>query len=113
GIFLSVNNGQEGFQLPVNPKEIVMADGNDSSTYNISNLGEINVIKDKMLSEFSFDSFFPSKQYSFLATNNVLSPNSYVKHIQRWMADKTPIRFIFTGNSFDINTLVSIDSFEW
>jgi nucleoid-associated protein YgaU len=29
------------------------------------------------------------------------------------MATKRPIRFVFTGDTFDINQAVSIESFEW
>lgn len=113
GIWLSWNNQQEGFQIPVNPGSIELSDGNKGKTYEVSGLGEINVIKDMKLTEYAFSSIFPAQAYPFVSTNLLLQPKAYVEYILKWMATKRPIRFIFTGNSFDINTPASIESFQW
>lgn len=115
GIWLSWNNQEQGFQLPINPSSIEMSDGNKSTTYDISNLGEVNVIKDRKLTQYSFESFFPvvGNHTHLLATNLVLEPMRYVEYIENWMNSKRPIRFIFTGSTFDINIPASIESFTW
>lgn len=113
GIWFSFNNNEEGFQIPVNPPEIELGDGTKGETYDIANLGEINVIKDRKLTEYAFESFFPAQKYPFLATDRLLEPKRYVEYIEKWMGSKQPIRFIFTGASFDINTLASIEGFDW
>jgi LysM domain len=113
GIWLSFNNQQEGFQIPINPGEIAMLDGSNGATYDIVELGEINVIKSPKLTPFSFSSIFPAQEYPFISSSVVLEPYEYVNMIKRWMETKWPIRFVFTGSSFDINEAVSIEKFDW
>lgn len=139
GIWLSYNNQQEVFQIPVNPGSIEMGDGINSSTYNVVGLGEINVIKDPKLTEYSFSGIFPSVQQEYITakaekdkkylyeknpfvtatellgsiTVDGVKTNGYVYYITKWMATKRPIRFVFTGDSFDINVGASIESFDW
>lgn len=113
GIWLSFNNQQEGFQIPVNPGSIEMGDGSNSATYDIVGLGEVNVIKSPKLTTYSFSSIFPAHNYPFITASVVLQPYEYVDMIKRWMETKRPIRFVFTGASFDVNEAVSIEGFEW
>ncbi|QTH46541.1 LysM peptidoglycan-binding domain-containing protein [Cohnella sp. LGH] len=125
GIWLSYNNQQEGFQVPVNPSSIEMSDGSKGATYDIVELGEISVIKHPKLTTYRFSSIFPAQRYPFvdvpllqtLTSANESSvkvkTNPYVDYITRWMATKRPIRFVFTGDTFDINEAVSIESFDW
>lgn len=92
-----------------------MSDGNKGSVYDISKLGEINVIKDRKLTTYQFESFFPSldKNYPFETTKLLLPPQQYVEYIEKWMDSKRPIRFIFKGKTFDINIPASIENFDW
>lgn len=113
GIWLSYNNQEEGFQIPVNPGSIEISESGQGKTYNIENLGEINVIKNPKLSEYAFSGIFPSTDYPFVSTDTLLTPKTYVDYILKWMATKMPIRFVFTGKSFDINEAVSIEKFDW
>jgi len=136
GIWLSYNNQQEGFQLPVNPSSIEMSDGSKGQTYDIVELGEINVIKNPKLTTYRFSSIFPSPNARMyyegdryvdpLASAPILTSvqtdaasrikvktNPYVDYITRWMATKRPIRFVFTGDTFDLNVAASIEAFDW
>ncbi|WP_168120961.1 LysM peptidoglycan-binding domain-containing protein [Paenibacillus sp. HB172176] len=113
GIYLSFNNQEEGFQLPINPASIDMSDGSKGQSYDIPALGEINVIKARSLTQYSFNSLLPARDYPFTATPYLFEPRWYVDRILKWMDSKRPIRFVFTGESFDINEAVSIDSFDW
>ncbi len=137
GIWLSWNNQQEGFQLPVNPASIEISDGNKGQTYDVAELGEINVIKNPKLTTYQFSSIFPSPTARrYYAGNKFVDPlasgpivsfvnfadvtpqvrvktNPYVEYLTRWMESKRPIRFVFTGETFDINEAVSIEAFDW
>ncbi|WP_341279356.1 LysM peptidoglycan-binding domain-containing protein [Paenibacillus sp. FSL H8-0537] len=115
GIWLSYDNQKSGFRLPVNPAELQISDATSGKSYDVSGLGEINVIQSPKLTEISFDSFFPAPgaNYSFVASETLFEPYVYLTLLQDWMKKKRPIRFIFTGASFDLNLAVSIEKFEW
>lgn len=123
GIFLSYNNQEEAFRIPVNPAELIVKEAGQGSTYNIVGGSEINVIQARKLTEISFESFFPSQQYPFV-TNELLTIPEYLAYIDKWMESKRPIRFIYSGISYDpssavapqevaINMPVTIEDFEW
>ncbi len=110
---LSFNNKAEAIILPVNPQSMEISEAGNGSTYDVMGLGQVNVIKDRELTEYSFSSIFPAAEYSFvtgfndlpkvvegensednvnLAEGQLLKPVEYVKAIERWMATKRPIR---------------------
>ena len=128
GIWLSFNNQAEGFQLPVNPSSIEMSDGSKGQTYDVAELGEINVIKNPKLTTYRISSIFPAQKYPFVdgpilqsvfvdgegeLVKDGVKTNPYVWRLTKWMASKRPIRFVFTGDTFDINVAVSIEAFDW
>jgi LysM repeat protein len=142
GVWLSWNNQAEGFQLPVNPSSIEISESGKGSTYDITKLGEINVIQNSKLSTYSFDGLFPAHHHPYLMapllklltvdglssvqqypnlTVPLLEPvtvdgkkqNYYVHYITKWMASKRPIRFVLIGEHYAINEAVSIESFDW
>lgn len=111
-IYLSYNNQEEGFQLPIVPGKIEINAGGKGETFDVSKLGEINVIKDPALKEYSFESFFPASPMPF-TSGTVFEPSFYKDLIEKWMGTKRPIRFIFVGSTFEINTPASIEQFDW
>lgn len=122
-IYLSFNNQEEGFRIPVNPESIEIKEGAQGKTYDIvgsgDQAGEINVIKSKKLLDISFSSIFPASHYPFVVAP-LLEPMRYVNFIKGWMRAKRPIRFIYAGrvynladNKADINIAASIESFTW
>ncbi|MEF3309523.1 LysM peptidoglycan-binding domain-containing protein [Paenibacillus sp. GYB004] len=113
GIWLSFNNQQEGFQVPINPGSIEIGNGGNGRTYDVAGLGEVNVIKDPKLAEYSFSGIFPAQRYPFVAASILLEPQQYIEYLQKWQASKRPIRFVFTGASFELNTPASIENFDW
>lgn len=113
GIELSFNDKAEGFQLPIMPGSLEISESASGKTYDIVALGEINVIKNPKLSEYEFSSLFPAQRYPFVTVQTLLQPIEYVNLILKWMESRQPIRFIFTSDRFDINTLASIESFDW
>lgn len=120
-IWLSWNNKEEEFQLPINPSSIKISQGSNSTTYDLVDLGEINVIKSPKLLTYSFDSIFPARQDYPFANAQILSGissdgvfyNPYVYYLTKWMRTKRPIRFMMFGGRYTINTPASIESFEW
>ncbi|WP_138755125.1 LysM peptidoglycan-binding domain-containing protein [Paenibacillus sinopodophylli] len=112
-IWLSYGNQKQNLQLPVNPPEIKIGDAAGGKTYEVSGLGEINVIQNPKLTSISFESFFPAQAYPFLVSQKWIDPVFYVTVIKDWLERKQPIRFIYTGATFDINLPMSIEKFEW
>ncbi|MCO1603661.1 LysM peptidoglycan-binding domain-containing protein [Desulfosporosinus nitroreducens] len=113
GIELSFNDKAEIFQLPVMPGSLEISESVNGKTYNIVALREINVIKNLKLTEYEFSSLFPAQRYPFVTVQTLLKPIEYVKLIVKWMESRQPIHFIFTSDHYEINTLASIESFDW
>jgi LysM repeat protein len=117
-IYLSYNNQQEGFMLPVLPSSLEISTGGDEAEYSTS-LGEIQVIKHPKLTEYKFESLFPYYDYPFIAPLEAAGgfsayfPMEYVNLLDKWMHRGKPIRFVYVGTGFAINEAVSISSFNW
>lgn len=112
-IELSFNNKMNSIDIPVNPSSIEVSESGQGKTYSVASLGEINVIKERKLTEISFSSIFPATHYSFVTSNTLLRPDQYIEMIEFWLNQKRPIRFIMVSDSYDINVPASIESFEW
>lgn len=129
GIWLSWNNQEDGFELPVLPAELSTSIGGDSAGHEVAGLGKISVIKDRELAEYSIESIFPAyppesvSPHPYITAEIVLPPMVYVRKIMKWWETKRPIRFVFVGGNryagtsgetiSEINTAASIESFEW
>lgn len=113
GIWLSWNNQQEGFELPILPGEISVNGKGDGAGYDVYKLGKINVIKDRNLNEYTIESLFPAQRYPFVTADILLTPASYVNYLTDWWATKQPIRFTYQGATMEINVAASIEAFEW
>lgn len=113
GIWLSWNNQQEGFRIPVNPARIEIGDRGKTQVYDVVNLGEVTALKGRQLTEFAWSSEFPAQRYPWVVADVLLPPYEYVRFLLRWWDTKRPIRFVFTSAAFDINEAVSIEEFRW
>jgi nucleoid-associated protein YgaU len=118
-IKLSFNNETEKFLLPVNPESIEIKESGKGKTYDIvgtgEGAGEINVIKNRQLTEISFTSMFPASWYPFVIVQqkDLLTPEAYTNYIKTWLKAKHPIRFQSVGTSVAINLPMSIEKFDW
>lgn len=109
--------------FPVTPESIEFSDAGDGSTFNVSRLGEINVIKFPKLREVSFSGIFPADYSPYHLKYDTRDPEAqkefysdpyeYVKKIIRWMQTGRPVRLIFSGARYTVNMAVSIESFDW
>lgn len=99
GIFLSFNNQEDLFRLPVNPETLEIKESGEGKSYSIIDLGEINAIAYPKLTEISIESIFPAQRYPFVLVpeDKLLTPFEYVELIKKWMLSRRPIRFVFIG----------------
>ncbi|NFC76758.1 LysM peptidoglycan-binding domain-containing protein [Clostridium botulinum] len=111
-IYLGINNGEEGFVLPVLPEKIEFDEDGNNKTYDIINLGEINTINKPKLMEISFESFFPKHKGPYVSSEQLFEPSFYIAKIREWRDKKQKIRFIFTGSPLEINDLFTIENFK-
>lgn len=111
-MYLGINNGEEGFILPVLPEKIEFEEDGDNKTFDIVNLGEINVINKPKLTEISFEGFFPKNREPYVSSEQLFEPSFYVAKIMGWREKEQKIRFIFTGSPLEINSLFTIENFK-
>lgn len=120
---LSYNNGAEGWTFPVLPEEITIKKGGAGKDYNIVGKGRINTIEAPDLAEISIESFFPAHDAPYVSveyrmTGEDPKPNGFVQDINRWMATKHPLRFVYVGRDIEdrkakIYMAVSITNFTY
>ncbi|MBP1906801.1 LysM repeat protein [Paenibacillus turicensis] len=113
---LSFNNEAEAIEFPLLPEKIEVNESGNSKSYEISKLGEVNVIKTKKLAEISFNSMFPANWFPACNVDQgaLFKPSHYiVDKITKWRESKQPMRLVFTGGPMNINLPVSIEKFTW
>ncbi len=100
-------------QLPVNPLEDITF-STDINTKNIDliSFGEIVTLGNKKPIEFSINSIFTDKKYPFVVVTNPLLAIDYVNKLYNIINNKSPVRFILTGDQTDVNMLCVITSFK-
>lgn len=110
--WLTYNNGKEKIRLPVNPESITVSSPFGYEDINVNQLGEITIIGERELKEYSFESFLP-RDYNptYCEYTNIPKPWDVVKTLERWRDSRKPCRLIITGTP--INTPVTIRDFEY
>lgn len=110
---LSYNNESEAIEFPVLPEKIEVSTSGNNKTYDISQLGEVNVIKAGKLAEIAFESFFPASWFPGCnVTQTELFPVShYIDRIEKWRKEKQPMRLVLVGSTMNINLPVSVERF--
>lgn len=111
-IFLTFNNLQEGFQLPVNPESFEVEEKGDTKTYDVQGLGEINILKGFKLPEITIASIFPGQYYPFCKVEP-RTPSYYITSLKKWIETKRPIRLTIEGIAFPLSWAVSVESFSY
>jgi nucleoid-associated protein YgaU len=94
--------------LPITPPRFELSNPHINKVININDLGDINLIGKRGLSEISIESFFPKQNYYFCKVTP-LDPQDYIDMILKWKNSSKPIRLIITDTS--INIAVSIEEF--
>lgn len=100
-------------QLPVNPEEIMLSSAGSNKTEEIVKLGEINLLREKKLTECKIEGFLPAHPNAlYIVTSGRFEPPEfYLEFFEKIRASKTPCRFIISD--MDINMLVSIEKLEY
>jgi nucleoid-associated protein YgaU len=104
-----LKQGSERIRLPVLPNGYEFTEPFKNTTVDIANFGEVNIIGKKALATTSISSFFPNKNYSFIAYKGFPTPKNCVKLIKSWMDN--PVRLTITGTG--INLLMTIENFTY
>ncbi|WP_028553152.1 LysM peptidoglycan-binding domain-containing protein [Paenibacillus sp. UNC451MF] len=111
-IWLSFNNDAERFQLPVNPEAIKVSTTRGYEDIEVTQLGEITLIGNEKLREYTFSSFFPKIynlsycEYDDSSRNK--SPWEIVQLIEKWMSSRQPIRLMVTSLSPDPKDMAAL-----
>ncbi len=101
-------------ELPVLPEKLTVKRNLDSSEKTVLGLGNVNILKGAKLRQISFSSFFPAQRIpSVSAPQAIHEPLWYARKLRNMMESRKPLRFILLGTDLDINTQMSIESFEY
>lgn len=113
-IFLSINNREEIFELPVIPETLEMDLQWQNEELNTMRQ-QLNLIGLKGLFNFEISAFFPVRDYPFLRSREMWGME-YIETIKRWLERRLPIRLVITNddpNGFALNEAVTIDEFTY
>lgn len=105
--------------LPVPPKELTTKVNSSNSTVDLVSIGEVNILKNIGLREYTFELLLPGKPYPFISTlDDFKLPIYYLTKIRGHKESKTPVRLIITRklsngeDIFDTNLLVSVETYN-
>ncbi|PIC72434.1 LysM peptidoglycan-binding domain-containing protein [Sporosarcina sp. P17b] len=107
-IWLSMDD--QRFRLPVLPEEFEVKSSNTNEKVMINTIGMINLLGKSELEEVDIVSFFPSKEYSFVAYKGFPPPWKCVELIKKWKSSGKPLRLIITQTG--VNMEVGIENFD-
>jgi hypothetical protein len=114
-ITLSANNNSDIYIIPVVPPNLPIKTAMNNEVLSTLN-GDILILGNETLKEFSISSFFPvNKSYKFTANGYEANGWKYVNFIGENKKSKTPIRVVITTKDkyTVLNTLMSIESFVY
>ena len=109
--YLSFNNNEERLRLPVLPSSFEVTIPHQSTTVNITELGEINLIGKTGLASMVIQSFFPNQDYPFCLYSGYPKPYECIKLLLKWKESGRPIRVIVTETP--INYAMAIESLSY
>lgn len=118
-IFADLNGAIQNI-LPIIPEKVHISTGENNETFQTLN-GFVRLTGAKTLKEISWDSFLPvNKSYPFQTFGSDLDGWNYVNFFENIHDNNIPCRLIVTTSKKRlptqrtvINTLVSVDSFEY
>ncbi|WP_044480741.1 LysM peptidoglycan-binding domain-containing protein [Paenibacillus antibioticophila] len=114
-LMLSYNNGAEKIYLPVLPEKIEVNQSGNSKSYDISQLGEVQVLTGQKLLDISFSGIFPAHPLyaSGQEPGAFQEPLHYYQTLEKWLSNQKPIRLTFIGSTLNLDLPVSIESFTY
>lgn len=110
-----INDESKGInlRLPVTPPNFSIEKGNKIEVINVTEIGDLNIVGNSLLSSISIDSFFPNQDYSysFPATIDITDIYDYTKLLETWKKEKQILRFIITGT--DVNMETKLEKYKY
>ncbi|WP_347994152.1 hypothetical protein [uncultured Eubacterium sp.] len=103
----------DGQYVPIPPEKITIKVDGDNKTMTLINLGEINVIRKKKLTDISFELLLPNQQYPFAYyPQGYMTADSYIKKYRRLQREKSPFKleiYRYTPNGKNMfNTILNV-----
>jgi len=105
-------------KLPLPPSKFTTTVNNSNTTVDLLSIGDVNVIKDIGLRDFSLEVLLPGKPYPFVSTlDSFKIPIYYLVKFREIKESKKPVRLIITrilsnqGEIFSTNIKVSIEDY--
>lgn len=109
----------DDFLLPVAPERLVTKIVNKNQVISLINSEEINILKDKGLTEIEFDFILPSEKYPFaMYSGEFLPPNYFLNKLLDIKRNKRSVKFIVVRTKkknevmFNLNMRVSIEDYQ-
>jgi len=118
--FMFLNEDIGHITLPVAPSQIAVRTVTGNRTVSLVELGEVNILKDAGLLEYSFNVLLPGRPFRCTSESMFMPPNDIVRFFRRIMEQRSPFRFIVNrALPFDIevrdinmvNTMASVEGF--
>jgi len=107
GFFFDYNN--DTIRLPVNPEKFSIGIEQEGTEETVVGLGAINIIGDKKLKTIEFETEFPCQQLSYITTKNQFKgPYFYLDKFNKYMEDKSPVRFVLTRDYQEAKELKNV-----
>lgn len=112
GIYITDYSTNQTVELPVNPAEVMLKFESDDKSETIINLGEVNRLGFTKLVSISISSFFPTQaRRSYLATDNLEAPDTYIDFFKTIQAKKHHVQLVISSTK--ISMTMTIASFEY
>lgn len=105
--------GGNTVNFPVLPETFSVKSPGRNDTATVLELGEINIIRDKGLTEISWKSFFPAHAAPYVNTESTGTPMSYVNILQNARDQKRHGRFLLVGEGLKISHEVAIEDVDY
>ncbi len=99
------------WRLPVNPASLRFRLPTHSASYELVGAGEAEILQGAKLADIHLEGFFPGGLRHYALSTP--PAEEAVLRIQKMVEESRPVRFIYIGNAWDINLLVSVQSPEF
>lgn len=112
--WLTWNNHAEMLRLPVLPPKLTVKIGHEYNDIEIADLGEVTIIGEPTLKEYSFSTVWP-EQYDpgICDYAGFPSPEQFIATLERWKNSGYPIRFTVTGSKINTPATIRDFSYDW
>lgn len=112
-IYLSFNNQEEGFELPVLPEEVEVMEESNNKTHILQNIGEVSIINTIKQPTLRIESFFPANHGPYVVSRVLKDPVEYIELLKKWRDTKRPIRLVVVDVAFPISWACTIESLRY